>query len=113
MRAGSTRSKAHGLDVYTFQAHVHGKTDEEDPHDFLVSDGGIGGGELHARDADGRLVAVSVCDRIEDALSSVYCYWGRPGAASGLSAPSWASAEIAHGQASGLRWLNLGFLVRA
>src|ERR1043165_3701309 len=57
------------------QATIHGKPPEEDGGSFLTEDGGIAGGELHARDADGRLVAVSVLDRFDDALSSVYCYY--------------------------------------
>ncbi len=94
-----------------YQAQIHGKLDEEDPHDFLVSDGGIAGGELHARDAQGRLVAVSVCDRVDDALSSVYCYW-EPSEHRRALGTFMGLAEIAHGHAVGLRWLYLGFLVR-
>jgi leucyl-tRNA---protein transferase len=93
-----------------YQARVHDKPVEDDPAAFLVEDGGIPGGELHARDGAGRLLAVSVCDRIDDALSSVYCYYDPElpkralGTFMGLS-------EIAHCREQGLRWLYLGFLV--
>ena len=94
-----------------YQRVVHGKDDGADSADFLVEDGGVPGGELHARDRDGRLLAVSVCDRFADALSSVYCYYD-----SELSARSlgtfMALAEIEFCRANALRWWYLGFLVR-
>jgi arginine-tRNA-protein transferase len=99
-------------DLYQrYQTRVHGKDLEEDPSAFLVQDGGITGGELHARDAAGRLLAVSVCDQVGDALSSVYCYYDPDERERGLGT-FMGLAEIAHCRASGLRWLYLGFLVR-
>lgn len=94
-----------------YQTTVHGKDVDEDPSSFLTADGGIPGGELHARDADGRLVAVSICDRIGDALSSVYCYYDPNLERRGLGT-FMGLAEIAHCHEVGLRWLYLGFLVR-
>lgn len=94
-----------------YQAHVHGKDPDEDPTTFLLEDGGISGGELHARDAHGRLLAVSVCDQVGDALSSVYCYYDPDLRRRGLGT-FMGLAEIAHARALALRWLYLGFLVR-
>mgnify|MGYP000426787549 CR=1 FL=1 len=74
-------------------------------------DGGVPGGELHARDRDGRLIAVSVCDRFADALSSVYCYYDPELSARSLGT-FMALAEIGFCHANDLRWWYLGFLVR-
>ncbi|MBA2480564.1 MAG: arginyltransferase [Planctomycetes bacterium] len=93
-----------------YQMRIHGKETEEDPSEFLVADGGVPGGELHARDAEGRLLAVSVCDRIGDALSSVYCYYD-PDQSKRSLGTFMGLAEIAHCREHGLRWLYLGFLV--
>ena len=95
-----------------YQRVVHGKEPEadEDPAGFLVEDGGIAGGELHARDRAGRLLAVSVCDRFDDALSSVYCYYEPEMPQRGLGT-FMVLGEIGHARAQGLRWLYLGFLV--
>jgi arginine-tRNA-protein transferase len=96
-----------------YQRDVHHKAREEDddPAGFLVADGGVPGGELHARDRDGRLLAVSVCDRIGDALSSVYCYY-EPDLPHRALGTYMVLAEVAHARAENLRWLYLGFLVR-
>jgi len=94
-----------------YQREIHGKEASADPASFLVADGGIPGGELHARDRAGRLLAVSVCDRVGDALSSVYCYYLPSESARGLGTFMGLS-EIGHGRCAGLRWLYLGFLVR-
>ncbi len=75
-----------------------------------MADGGIPGGELHARDGTGRLVAVSVIDVIGDALSSVYCYYDPAERRRGLGT-FMALAEIDHAKNSGLSWLYLGFYV--
>ena len=94
-----------------YQRVVHGKDDGADSADFLVEDGGVPGGELHARDRDGRLLAVSVCDRFADALSSVYCYYDPELSARSLGT-FMALAEIGFCRANDLRWWYLGFLVR-
>jgi arginyl-tRNA--protein-N-Asp/Glu arginylyltransferase len=94
-----------------YQCLVHGKADEPSTLDHLVDDGGVPGGELHARDRDGRLLAVSVCDRFADALSSVYCYYDPEQPQRGLGT-FMALAEIEHCRAQGLPWWYLGFLVR-
>jgi arginyl-tRNA--protein-N-Asp/Glu arginylyltransferase len=96
-----------------YKIGVHGTDDEngDSAHGFLVEDGGVTGGELHARDSAGRLLAVSVCDVFEDALSSVYCYYDPHSAARGLGT-FMALSEIAYARQAGKRWLYLGFLVR-
>ena len=99
-------------DLYRrYQRAVHRSPDEPAPPDFLVEDGGVPGGELHARDAAGRLVAVSICDRFADALSSVYCYYDPALAKRGLGT-FMALQELAFCRAQGLRWWYVGFLVR-
>jgi len=103
---------AERADLYRrYQTTVHHKVPEEDGGSFLLDDGGIAGGELHARDASGRLVAVSVLDRFEDALSSVYCYYDptQPKRALGTFM---VLNEIDHCRRNQLAWLYLGFLVR-
>jgi arginyl-tRNA--protein-N-Asp/Glu arginylyltransferase len=96
-----------------YQATVHGKDDEPDPARiaaFLTSDGGVAGGELHARDGHGRLLAVSVVDVFADALSSVYCYHDPDERRRGLG--TWmALAELDWCVANHRRWWYLGFLV--
>lgn len=94
-----------------YQVAIHGKATDPDGADHLIEDGGVAGGELHARDADGELLAVSICDRFADALSSVYCYYDsdQPRRALGTFM---ALAEIDYCRANGLRWWYLGFLVR-
>ena len=94
-----------------YQHIVHGKEDGGDGVDFLADDGGVDGGELHARDGAGRLIAVSSCDRFADALSSVYCYYDPDLSARSLGT-FMALAEIDYCRAHGLRWWYLGFLVR-
>lgn len=96
-----------------YQAAVHDDpfTSRRDAAAFLIRDGGVPGGELHARDAGGRLLAVSVCDVVGDALSSVYCYYDPDQPRRSLGT-FMALAEIDHCRRAGLRWLYLGFLVR-
>jgi arginine-tRNA-protein transferase len=93
-----------------YQASVHAR-EADDPTPFLLADGGQPGCELHAREAAGRLLAVSVLDVWDDALSSVYCYYDPAARRRGLGT-FLALAEIAHAVATGRRWLYLGFLVR-
>lgn len=93
-----------------YQADVHGDRTEEPPERFVNEDGGIPGGELHARDAAGRLLAVSMCDVVGDALSSVYCYWEPSARARGLGTVL-AMAEIAEAARRGLAWWYPGFWV--
>ena len=93
-----------------YQAEVHGKESADEPNPFLVDDGGIPGGELHARDAQGLLLAVSVIDVVGDALSSVYCYYDPGQRRRGLGTYM-ALAEIAHARRCGRIWLYLGFFV--
>jgi leucyl-tRNA---protein transferase len=108
---------ARGLDAergalfQRYQTAVHDRDAIPDAG-FLVDDGGVAGGELHARDAAGRLLAVSIIDRFGDALSSVYCYYDPDERARGLGT-FMVLSELAHCQALGLPWLYLGFLVRA
>jgi arginine-tRNA-protein transferase len=103
---------AERLELFTrYQSAVHGRPVEEDAQGFLVVDGGIPGGELHARDHEGRLLAVSVCDTVGDALSSVYCYY-EPDQRRRALGTFMVLSEIAQCRRLQLRWLYLGFLVR-
>ncbi len=94
-----------------YQRAVHERSVDEDTEAFLVADGGVPGGELHARDGSGRLLAVSVCDLLGDALSSVYCYY-EPDLRARSLGTFMALGEIAECRSRALRWLYLGFLVR-
>lgn len=99
------------LSLYTaYEAAVHQRTVTEADAEFLISDGGIPGGELHARDASGTLLAVSVIDVFADALSSVYCYYGPTHKDRSLGT-FMALAEIAYGASLVMDWLYLGFYV--
>jgi arginine-tRNA-protein transferase len=92
---------------------VHGDPPAELRRDrSLAEDGGIDGGELQARDAHGRLLAVSIIDDFDDALSGVYCYYD-PGQPRRSLGTFMMLAEIDHCQRLGLRWLYPGFLVRS
>ena len=59
-----------------------------------------------ARDQGGRLFAVSVCDTVGDALSSVYCYYD-PDERRRALGTFMALAEIAQCRRLALRWLSL------
>ncbi len=95
----------------SYQVAVHHAGEDATEPDFLLEDAGVPGGELHARDASGRLLAVSVCDLFGDALSSVYCYY-RPEEARRSLGTFMALAELAFCRERALRWWYLGFLVR-
>ncbi len=102
---------AERLELYhRYQAQVHGKSldAEGDPSTFLVADGGTLGGELHARNAAGTLLAVSSCDRFDDALSSVYCYYD-PAHRDRALGTFMVLAELAFCRQHALPWLYLGF----
>jgi arginine-tRNA-protein transferase len=94
-----------------YQQTVHDDPAERGPEDFLLADGGIPGGELHARDAAGRLLGVAICDLAGDAWSSVYCFWEPAERRRGLGT-FLALAEIATAARQGLRWWYPGFWVR-
>jgi len=96
---------------HAYQLAVHGNERGDDDAGFLIQDGGIPGGELHARDPTGRLLAVSVCDRFADALSSVYCYYDASQPRRSLGT-FMALAELGWCSQMGLPWWYLGFLVR-
>lgn len=99
------------LELYRrYQAQVHEQPDQGDPQPFLVEDGGIPGGELHARDPAGTLLAVSVVDVFGDALSSVYCYW-EPAQARRALGTFMALAELAWARSQGMQWWYPGFWV--
>lgn len=95
-----------------YQAEVHGEDADDDPARFFAEDGGIPGGELHARDVAGRLLAVALCDVVGDAWSSVYCYWEPSARRRGLGT-AMALAEIAAAAQHGLAWWYPGFWVAA
>jgi leucyl-tRNA---protein transferase len=104
---------AERLELYArYQRTVHDREGmSADPGEFLAADGGIAGGELHARTADGRLLAVSICDLFADALSSVYCYYDPDQSRRGLGT-FMAMAEIDLCRSRSLRWWYIGFVVR-
>ncbi len=93
-----------------YQLTIHSKPPDDEGLNFLLEDGGITGGELHARDSDGQLIAVSVVDVFADALSSVYCYYD-PSQSRRSLGTFMILSEIAHSKAQNYRWLYLGFLV--
>jgi leucyl-tRNA---protein transferase len=102
---------AERLDLWRlYQSAVHDDHDEGPPARFMLDDGGIPGGELHARDANGRLLAVALCDVVGDAWSSVYCYWDPAAHDRGLGTYM-AMAEIATAAARGQRWWYPGYWV--
>jgi leucyl-tRNA---protein transferase len=94
-----------------YEQTIHKKDAEHIKIDYLCEDGGIRGGELHARDKQGRLLAVSVVDTFDDALSSVYCYYDPDFPRRSLGTFMILS-EIAHCRARQDTWLYLGFYVR-
>lgn len=93
-----------------YQVQVHADKDPLLVCVVSLFDAGIPGGELHARDRSGRLLAVSICDIVGDAWSSVYCYWEPEERRRGLGTVM-AMAEIAEARARGLRWWYPGFWV--
>lgn len=93
-----------------YQNEIHEDEPSEDAGAFLVADAGVHGGELHARNAAGQLLAVSIIDSFDDALSSVYCYWHPDYAARSLGT-FMALAEIEYAQQQQKSWLYLGFHV--
>jgi arginine-tRNA-protein transferase len=101
------------LNLYrSYQLLVHeSKPAEPITEDFFTADAGVPGGELHARNGDGRLLAVSICDLFDDALSSVYCYYAADQDDRALGT-FMALSELAFCRERHLRWWYLGFLVR-
>ena len=93
-----------------YQAAVHHDHDDSPPARFMLEDGGVPGGELQARDPSGRLLAVALCDVVEDAWSSVYCYYDPDCPERGLGT-FMALAEIDAAASRGLRWWYPGFWV--
>jgi len=93
-----------------YERGIHHREETAESGTFLGADGGVTGGELHARTPDGHLVAVSVVDRFDDALSSVYCYYD-PDLRERALGTFMVLAEIAAARAAKLRWLYLGFHV--
>ncbi len=93
-----------------YQATIHDDVGDEPPVRFLTESAGIPGGELHARDADGRLLGVALCDLVGDAWSSVYCYW-EPDARERSLGTVLALAEISEAVRQGQRWWYPGFWV--
>ncbi len=78
---------------------------------YLGEDGGVPGGELQARDTSGRLLAVTSCDRLDGALSAVYCYYDPELPARSLG-KLMILRQIELCRRDGIPWLYLGFLVR-
>lgn len=92
-----------------YQRIVHDDHEAQDANDLHLGTQ-CPGGELHARDRDGRLIAVSIIDRCDHGLSSVYCYYNpdHPRRALGTFM---ALAEIAEAQRQQLAWLYLGYTI--
>ena len=102
---------AERIELYRrYQQVVHAEADPHQPTHLLLEDGGVPGGQLIARDPTGRLVAVSVCDRIGDALSSVYGFYA-PNLRDRALGVFMALAEIAYAKTTGLTWWYPGFPV--
>lgn len=94
-----------------YQQTIHHEGDNADGADLhLVGD--CPGGELHARDEAGTLIAVSIIDRGDDGLSSVYCYYD-PDQPKRSLGTFMVLAEIAEAQRQGLPWLYLGYTIDA
>ncbi len=93
-----------------YQSAIHDDHADDSPKRFMTEDVGISGGELHARDAAGRLIGVAMCDVVGDAWSSIYCYWHPDEQARGLGT-ALAMAEIAMARDRGIRWWYPGFWV--
>jgi arginyl-tRNA--protein-N-Asp/Glu arginylyltransferase len=94
-----------------YEVAVHGRALADlDSGDHLAASGTVPGGELHARDAQGRLLAVSVVDVLGDALSSVYCYYEPTERARALGT-FMALAELTWARAAGMVWWYPGFYV--
>lgn len=91
-----------------WNAGRHGREEADDPAAFTAPSGDLRGIELHARDGDGRLVAVTCCDIFPDALSSISCYFA-PEAGTRALGTFMVLAELEHCRAAGLAWLYLGF----
>jgi arginine-tRNA-protein transferase len=97
--------------LYTaYQSSIHKSESDSLSAAYLCEDGGIPGGELHARDTTGRLLAVSVVDYFPDALSSVYCYYDPKEKTRGLGT-FMVLSEIAWCLKQRYPWLYLGFYV--
>jgi arginine-tRNA-protein transferase len=95
-----------------YEHHVHERlSDLGDAAELMWEDGGVAGGEFHARDARGTLIAVSIVDRFNDALSSVYCYYDPDQPRRSLGT-FMVLSEIEFCRKNQLDWLYLGFLVR-
>jgi arginine-tRNA-protein transferase len=93
-----------------YQAEVHNDHDGSPPERFLCEAAGVDGGELHARDAENRLLGVAVCDLVADVWSSVYCYYD-PAERDRALGTFLALAEITAARERGLRWWYSGFWV--
>ena len=94
-----------------YQRSIHHDQAADDANDLHLG-GQCPGGELHARDGDGNLLAVSILDRCDHGLSSVYCYYDpdHPRRALGTFM---VLAEIAAAQRQNLPWLYLGYTIDA
>lgn len=90
---------------FRYHAAVHGEEGDEAMASALnhIADDLVSGGDLEARSADGRLLAVAICDVVPGAWSSVYCYWEPGERRRGLGA-FMALAEIAAARERGIPW---------
>lgn len=67
--------------------------------------------EFTYREPDGKLVAVGICDRIGDALSTVYCYYDATDRRRGLGTYT-ALYELEYAKQQQLAYYYMGYLVR-
>lgn len=92
-----------------YQARVHDDAEGSDTLPSLL-DGPMPMAVLVARDAEQRLLAVSVLDVFADALSSVYCVYDPDQPRRSLGT-FMALAEIDHARAIGKDWVYFGFYI--
>lgn len=96
-----------------YQAQKHGRTDEKDVgtlQEFLYNPV-VTSMEFSYRDPVGKLVAVGICDMLDDALSSVYCYYDVSQHRRGLGTYA-ALYELQYAKQHGLRYYYIGYYVR-
>jgi len=101
-------------DLYvSYQKLKHGRAEEKNMgalHEFLYNPV-VSSLEFCYRDSVGRLVAVGICDLLEDALSSVYCYYDASQPKRGLGTYT-VLYELAYAKQQSLRYYYLGYYVR-
>jgi arginine-tRNA-protein transferase len=96
-----------------YQKVKHGRTDEKDVgtlRDFLYNPV-VTSLEYCYRSPEGRLLAVAICDVLDDALSSVYCFYDATERRRGLGTYT-ALYELDYAKQQRLRYYYLGYYVK-